>query len=152
MTGKPYANIVVGTDFSPTAWEALRSGLALARSLGSTLHLVHVDPKLKPTLPLSPDNRRTVQELQRRQRRESRERLAGLVPKSATPPVRTRLLVGSDPSAALLKYVERSGADLLVLGRRGRSPLGEMLIGSTADRCLRRARIAVLLIPALDRR
>jgi nucleotide-binding universal stress UspA family protein len=44
--------------------------------------------------------------------------------------------VGIDTVAALLKAVERSDADLLVIGIRHRSPVGKLLLGSVAQQLL----------------
>ena len=48
---------------------------------------------------------------------------------------------------ALLDRADEIGADLLVLGAHGRRDLRERLTGTTSDRLLRHAHVAVLLMP-----
>ena len=56
--------------------------------------------------------------------------------------------VGTDNVAnTLLDRADEVGADLLVVGAHGRRALRERLLGTTGDRVLRHARIAVLLMP-----
>ncbi|RKP47068.1 universal stress protein [Pararobbsia silviterrae] len=57
-----------------------------------------------------------------------------------------------DVMESIAHEAERWGADLVVLGNRGRSPLSRWLLGSVAERMLRGARTAVLIVPAFDRR
>ena len=52
--------------------------------------------------------------------------------------VRTQLLVG-DPSSTIATFADSLPHSLLVLGTHGGSSLGRHLIGSVAERCLRRA-------------
>ena len=64
--------------------------------------------------------------------------------------------VDPEPIAAtLLGVAEAEGADLIVIGVRRRSPVGKLLLGSTASQVLLGARCAVLAVKApaaMDRR
>jgi nucleotide-binding universal stress UspA family protein len=51
-----------------------------------------------------------------------------------------------EPADEILDAVERHSADLLVIGLRQRSPLGKLLLGSTAQRLLLEARCPVLTV------
>lgn len=55
---------------------------------------------------------------------------------------------GSDPVDAVLEAVEESGASLLVIGLRRRSPVGKLFLGSTAQSLLMRSHIPVLAVKA----
>ncbi len=61
-------------------------------------------------------------------------------------PVETRVLEG-DPARTIVDVAAREKAGLLVLGKRGHNPLTELLLGSTAERVLRRATVPVLMVP-----
>lgn len=50
------------------------------------------------------------------------------------------------PAELLTRIAEESRHDLLVLGRRGRSPVKHWLIGSTTDRIVDHAPCAVLIV------
>jgi len=53
------------------------------------------------------------------------------------------------PYKRIVEKAEQEGADLIVMPTHGRTGLAHMLIGSVTERVLRRARCAVLAIPAL---
>ena len=62
-----------------------------------------------------------------------------------TPPIPLITLVAEgDPAASLIKASE--GADLLVVGTRGRSPWAGLLLGSVSQRCAAGAACPVVLI------
>jgi len=140
--------IVVGTDFSKAAREAVRRSLDLGRRLGASVHVVHVCHKLRPTFPFSKASRAAVERYAREERAEAEQRLQALVPKRSTLDVHTKLLVSQEAHKALLEYTARVGGDLLVVGTHGQSSLEELMVGSTAERCLRSATIPVLMVPA----
>jgi nucleotide-binding universal stress UspA family protein len=56
------------------------------------------------------------------------------------------VLDGDGPADALLDYVERSGADLLVVGRHRKSFWERLFEGSESSRLARRIRTAGLLV------
>jgi nucleotide-binding universal stress UspA family protein len=51
------------------------------------------------------------------------------------------------PADDILKAAGRRRADLIVLGTRGAGNVARLLLGSTAQRVLRRARVPVLTVP-----
>jgi nucleotide-binding universal stress UspA family protein len=71
--------------------------------------------------------------------RSDAERLAG------GPRVGMEKAVG-EPAAEILSYAERSGVDLLVLGTHGRTGLEHALMGSVAERVVRKAHCPVLTV------
>lgn len=63
--------------------------------------------------------------------------------------VSTVVLNGS-ATESILDYIEDNGVDLVVLSSHGRSGVSRWLMGSTADKVLRRSRVPVFLVPALS--
>ena len=59
----------------------------------------------------------------------------------------TRVLDG-DPRRAIVEEAENEGADLIVIGKRGRNPIQALLLGSTAEAIARGAQCPVLVVPA----
>ena len=57
-------------------------------------------------------------------------------------------LPGDDPAEVIAARAEETGADLILLAREGRRGLGDLLLGSTTERVLERARRPVLAVPA----
>lgn len=55
---------------------------------------------------------------------------------------------GADPADTVLDAVEQSGACLLVIGMRRRSPVGKLFLGSTAQTLLLHSPVPVLAVKA----
>jgi nucleotide-binding universal stress UspA family protein len=59
----------------------------------------------------------------------------------------TRILDG-DPRHIIIAEAESEGADLIVIGKRGRNRIQEFLLGSTAEAIARDAQCPVLVVPS----
>lgn len=58
------------------------------------------------------------------------------------------LVRGNDPTDDLLEVAETSGAELIVIGLRRRTPIGKLVLGSNAQRVLLEADCPVLSVKA----
>lgn len=58
------------------------------------------------------------------------------------------LVRGNDPSDDVLAVAEETGAELIVIGLRRRSPVGKLLLGSNAQRILLEADCTVIAVKA----
>ena len=61
-----------------------------------------------------------------------------------------QLVRGFEPAEDLISIAESSGADLIVIGLRRRTPVGKLILGSNAQRILLDAHCAVLAVKAGD--
>lgn len=144
----PYRTIVVGTDGSDTAQEAVRHAVAISRALGATLHLVSVAP---------PRNRRALEDEARdapddiRHTINAREDVSALLDAVAGQvgqfgvDVVAHAEIGSDPASVILQVAERTQADLIVVGSRGMTGLGRVL-GSVPNAISHHATCSVAII------
>ncbi|MEO6018719.1 MAG: universal stress protein [Knoellia sp.] len=57
-----------------------------------------------------------------------------------------QLIRGNEPSEDLLSVADEVGADLIVIGLRRRTPVGKLILGSTAQRILLDASCPVLAV------
>ena len=143
----PIHRILVATDFSEPAQAALNWGATLARDLGCQLHLLHVvpEPYAYPwgnemaMLPLP--------EILAQSEQTSRRQLDELVSLTKLPADRTKTtaIVGT-PVDQILAYVSAEHIDLVVLGTHGRGLVGHLLLGSVAERIVRRSPVPVLTV------
>lgn len=137
--------ILVPTDFSDCSDAAIRYGRALADAFGASLHLLHVvqDPYKQAWAAegfAAPVTDMLVQwETQARKRLE--EAAAACAPIPAT--VATR--IGS-PFYDIALYAAELNVDLIVIGTHGRGPIGHVLLGSVAERIVRKAPCPVLTV------
>ena len=137
--------ILVPSDFSECSDEALLYGLELARRFGARLHLLHVvqDPATQPwaaegfALPLFD----VVEEWQK----QAERKLHAAVPDADRDRVTVASVVAT-PYAAILAYAAAHEVDLIVMGTHGRSGVSHMLLGSIAERVVRRAPCPVLTV------
>jgi nucleotide-binding universal stress UspA family protein len=137
--------ILVPTDFSETSGAAYETAIELSERLGADLCLVHVHQVpayVFPDglLPLSPDlleemERAVVAELERQ---AQRARAAGL-----RVSVRSRTGVVHQE---ILDQAKAWAAELIVMGTHGRSGFSHALLGSVAERVLRKAPCPVLTV------
>jgi universal stress protein A len=144
---KLFEKILVPTDFSPHAREAIHYAAELSRSFDASLTVVHVydvTPFVMPeTVPLYD----TVQLDQLRA--ELQRQLATvqqLAARSGARQVDARLLQGS-PFAEIARFAEEQAFSLIVLGTHGRTGLAHLLLGSVAEKVVRRAPCPVLTVP-----
>jgi|SRR6185503_18381257 len=142
--------VLVGTDFSRPARQALQHALSLAREGDAglmVLHVIHV-PDLEELAMLAGV---TGSALRERLVKERRERLAELVTGVQEDgdgvPVETVIGWGH-PYEVILKKASDAAVSLIVLGTAGPSAdMERALFGSTAEKVLRSAACPVLCVP-----
>jgi nucleotide-binding universal stress UspA family protein len=59
-------------------------------------------------------------------------------------------VVEGPPPASIVNQATETGADLIVMGRQGRTGVGEQMLGNVTDRVLRNTTIPVLVVPNGD--
>jgi nucleotide-binding universal stress UspA family protein len=136
--------ILVATDFSPAADEALARAVQMGLPLGAQIDLVYIrEPAATPALEgrtfATSDAMHTYIEtcLEERVRQV---RAAGL-------PAAAKALCGSPP-AEILRQARRTGADLIILGARGRSNGQSSRLGAVAEAVVGHASRPVLVVPS----
>lgn len=146
--------VLATTDLSAPARHAAERGALVAKDAGATLGLVHVisDPVLgglRRVVENSPDDveLRLRGKIDRDVARLG-EHLARTLGASVPADVVTGPLV-----AGILRHAAGSRADLLVLGARGASFMRHLMLGSTAERLIRKSELPLLVVkqPPHDR-
>jgi len=148
-----YNTIVVGTDGSPTADQAVRHAARLAQATGATVHVVHafnVVPALAtfgadvgvvpPSLGLA--------EASDAEARDVLARALALARREGAQ-AEGHLRVG-DPASALLEAAEAAVADLLVVGNKGMSGARRFLLGSVPNKVSHHCPCSLLIVNTTD--
>ena len=143
-----FASIVVGTDGSPTAARAVDQALGLARSLGASVEIVSA--YAPPSAGLRREEAVTApadEQWMRRAREEVDATLADAVARAeaAGVAVTTHAREG-DPADAILDVAEERGADLIIIGNKGRTGAKRFLLGSVPNKVSHHAPCSVLII------
>jgi nucleotide-binding universal stress UspA family protein len=138
--------VLAATDFSPHARHAADRAARIAHETAAALALLHVLPgealaSLRQWLGLgnAPEQQVTA---------EARDQLAQLAAElQAAHPVQTQSEVAAGlPVDEILHAAERLDARLLVLGARGSGFLRRLVLGTTAERLLRRTSRPLLVV------
>jgi nucleotide-binding universal stress UspA family protein len=145
--------ILVGTDFSDASAAATAYAISLARALNARLYILHVVPeedvRLLTAIRAYLQSEVTPETLVDTFHTEAAKRLATLVEGAhATDLGHERLIVTGDPAAAIMSEAAAKQVQLIILGTHGRRGVTRFLMGSVAERVLREAPCAVLVVPA----
>jgi len=140
--------ILVPTDFSDDCEHAVQYARDLARERGAELILLHV---IEPIL-IAPGGNLTTPIDHYQIRQAVEERLAKCVPSIEADGLTVhRLLRSGTPDEEIVKAAKEEGADLIVMGTHGHSGLPHLLLGSVAERTVRRSTVPVLTVRRPDR-
>jgi len=135
--------VVVGVDGSPRSEEALRYGAAVAKWQNWTLHIVHTWHVNYPIGPLAMDFRDIAREAQDAATRTMRDAEKDVLGDDASLDIRRSLEEG--PAAKILIDASE-GADLLIVGSRGRGSFSSLALGSVGQACVHHAHCPVLIV------
>ncbi|MBI4168498.1 MAG: universal stress protein [Acidobacteria bacterium] len=142
--------ILVGTDFSRAARQALVQARSLAREYESTLYVLHViEARDLPELSrLAEVPEKRLREMLGRERRERLEALLHEMGEVGDPSRIELITTWGHPFEEILKKAMDLGVGLIVLGTAGHTAdLERALFGSTAEKVLRAAPCPVLCVP-----
>jgi nucleotide-binding universal stress UspA family protein len=143
-----FRSIVVGTDGSETATQAVRQAADLAASVGGSLEIVSAyEPVSRQRL--RDEGRQAPQDLQwmvnPREDVDATLVEAARIAEEAGVAVTTHARQG-DPAGAILDVAEETRADLVVVGNKGMSGARRFLLGSVPNKVSHHAPCSVLVI------
>jgi nucleotide-binding universal stress UspA family protein len=143
-----YSAIVVGTDGSDTATEAVHQAVDLARLTGATIELVSAYEPV-PAERLRVEARDAPFDAQwainPREEVDATLDSGALLARRVGVTCNTYARQG-DPADAILDVAEERSADLIVVGNKGRTGARRFLLGSVPNRVSHHAPCAVLII------
>jgi nucleotide-binding universal stress UspA family protein len=135
--------VVVGVDDSEGGREALRYAAEVARWRDWTLHVVHAWHVLYPVAPYATDFGAIEEAVMEAAHETVRE--IELESLGEDPGLAIQHTIVEGPAAKVL-IAASDGADLLVVGNRGRGGFSSMALGSVGQACVHHARCPVLVI------
>jgi nucleotide-binding universal stress UspA family protein len=143
-----FRSIVVGTDGSDTATQAVRQAVDLARAVGATLELVSAYEPV-PAQRLREERRETPEDLQwainPREDVDATLEAAAAIAREAGVPVNAYPRQG-DAADAILDVAEEKEADLIMVGNKGMTGAKRFLLGSVPNKVSHHAPCSVLII------
>jgi nucleotide-binding universal stress UspA family protein len=143
-----FGSIVVGTDGSGTATQAVREAVDMAKATGSTLELVSAYAPVSEAR-LAAERRDAPEDVQwainpKQEVEESLSDAAELA-RAAGVEVNTHARQG-DPADAILDVAEELGAGLVIVGNKGMTGAKRFLLGSVPDKISHHAPCSVLIV------
>jgi nucleotide-binding universal stress UspA family protein len=147
MTARKINRILVPTDFSETADQALRYASGLARALGAKLTIVYADPFVPPidfTATVGAWDEFSFVSLQAR----AQDHLRSDAEANVDPAVPYDIAIRVDPPLdGILAEARAIDADLIVMGTHGRTGFRRLIIGSVTEAVMRYAKVPVIAVP-----
>ena len=137
------ATILLANDGSPAGAQALPHAVELARATGARLIGLYIaDERLLFHAGIHRG------EAEHELSDEAREVLAAMAAAAATAEVafEGRSVTGR-PTAAILKAIDETGAELVVIGSHGGGAVAQLLTGNVAEEVIRQVDVPVLVVP-----
>jgi nucleotide-binding universal stress UspA family protein len=139
--------ILVPTDFSEASETALKYAKALAEAFGSSLHLVHVVEDLLAHAWAAEVYVASMPSLREEIEKEATARIGAMVTDQECERLRvTTAIVAGNPFLEIIRYARAHDVDLIVIGSHGRGPIAHMLLGSVAEKVVRKSPCPVLTV------
>ena len=140
--------VLVPTDFSDFSRPAMQYGCAIAARFGAELHLLHIVPDPAMLVPEAAAFSIETMQAQSESLVKDAEALLQKLPPDGWDdgkPVVRKVRVGA-AFMEIIDYARENEIDLIVIGTHGRSGLMHVLIGSVAERIVRKAPCPVLTV------
>ncbi len=133
--------ILLPTDFSDTAQHALDYARELAGRFGASVHLLHVVPD--PMQNWATEAMPVVSDLAERWKADAERRLEEI---QLDGPQTVRAVRIGHAFVEILHYAADNAIDMIVMGTHGRGPVEHLLLGSVAEKVVRKASCPVLTV------
>lgn len=142
-------SVLVATDFSENAQEAVDTALSIAKTFGARLEVVHA---FQTPVPIVSPYEVVVPDGFLEQARDAAARnLKAVVEKISSEGVEVKSHLTEVPAApAIARIAEENDVDLIVMGTRGHTGLKHVLLGSVAERTIRLAPCSVLTVKSKE--
>lgn len=146
-----YDNILVPTDGSKTSEVAVDNALDIAEKYGATVHALYVVDVDATSYGLGTEQVDRIRQGHLDEMPEVKAdadeatQYVAAAAEEAGLDFEEHVRVG-EPARAIRKFVEENDIDLVVMGSHGRSGLSRVILGSVAEKVLRRTHLPVLIV------
>ncbi|OPY76007.1 MAG: putative universal stress protein [Syntrophorhabdus sp. PtaU1.Bin058] len=136
-----YKSILFCTDFSANADFALDFAIEVARRRSdSTLYILHINPYPEYTNGVS-GRAKKEQEMNKKIEETYLNRLREV------PRYEIIFKMATSPYLEILDFINEKKCDIVILGRHGETGWTKTIVGSTAEKVMRKAMCPILIIP-----
>lgn len=138
-----FERILYPTDFSDSAENAAQYVISLAKKYGSKIHVLHVVEPFTYTSDFGIDYSAQYREMEATGKRLIEEVVASI--KKNNVDAEGAVLSG-EPFVEIIRYARQENADLIVMATHGRKGLEHVLLGSVAEKVVRKSPCPVLTV------
>jgi universal stress protein A len=139
--------ILVPIDFSEPSHDALDYAKGVADAFGSSLHVLHVLEDLAAHAWTTEVYVAALPGVHEEMERQATERLGELLSDDEKRKYDAKLVLRTGSAfVEVVRHAREEGIDLIVMGTHGRGALAHMLLGSVAERVVRKAPCPVLTV------
>jgi nucleotide-binding universal stress UspA family protein len=137
--------IIVATDYSESAGNAVQYGVSLANHFGGLLTLISaIDEPYSAAAGTLIDIKDHIREEAMETMGKVREEIEPQMTGGATVDMHT---VDGDPGKIIPRVAKRKGYDLIVMGTKGSTAAREMFTGSVANAAIKNSELPILAVP-----
>ncbi len=134
--------ILVPIDFSPFSDKALRYAEELAGKFHAELHLLHAFE----TVPIMTEGAYFPPDIAAQEEEATRKRLDEQAVNVPDDVKVVRELNSGHPFVEIVRYAQENDISLIIMGTHGRGAIAHMLLGSVAEKVVRKAPCPVLTV------
>jgi len=141
--------ILVPVDFSDTSKLAMKYAAEFAHKFKAELHIIHaVEPVVYASEPFAPIN---TGEIQVAQERMARDEIAKWHRSFIPDEIKTHedVMIGK-AYTEIIRYAQEHKIDVIIIGTHGRSGFDHFLLGSTAEKVVRKSPCPVLTVHLME--
>jgi universal stress protein A len=151
-TGLQVRRILLPTDFSGCANYALPYAAAIARAVDATVICVNVVEPIVPAVGYTGmAETMPIAEMSEQMEESAERELPDVMSCEELRGLKVEEVIGhGDAAAEIVRVADEQGVDLIVISSHGRTGLGRILFGSTAEAVVRHARCPVLVVKPPD--
>ncbi len=148
-----YQTILIPTDGSEAAEEAVDHAVELARRFDATLHILYVVDTSAVDLSMGTEQVQRIKEGRLGEMKELKERISSAMARVEEKAKAAGVETVSEteagrPHKQIATYADEQDIDLVVMSSHGRSGVQRLLLGSVTERVLRTLKRPVLVVDA----
>ena len=151
-TGLQLRRILLPTDFSGCANYALPYAAAIARAVEATVICVNVVEPIVPAVGYTGmAEAMPIAEMSEQMEESAERELPDVMSCEELRGLKVEEVIGhGDAAAEIVRVADEQNVDLIVISSHGRTGLGRIIFGSTAEAVVRHARCPVLVVKPPD--
>ncbi|MDR1946554.1 MAG: universal stress protein [Desulfovibrio sp.] len=145
MSTATVKKILCPVDFSQNSELVAARAVAVAKTYNAPLEFIFVSPLLTDIGGHQEIEIQKLQDMEHHILSSAAASMEKFIKTNAAGVQATGRAVPGNPAEAILQRAEESGADLIVIGTRGRKGFDNILFGSVAEKVVRLAKVSVLV-------